>query len=137
MRKHIYFSKVLNTKSITMIVLTKIVFIFCFTFSYCEDQITNPSAGLDTELCYQKLDDKSNWQVYTDNRSGTNSKNISNNSSNDAYSPLWSPDGKYIAFRYDRENTGGCDVYLYDIDSDNLISIGYNSIYKHKKRRKL
>ncbi len=88
----------------------------------CEDLITNPSSDL-VELCYLKLDDNSNWQIYTNSRSGTNPQNISNNSNNDAYSPLWSPNGQCIAFRYERGESSGCDVYLYDVGSNEKINI--------------
>ncbi|MBN2426066.1 MAG: PD40 domain-containing protein [Calditrichaceae bacterium] len=93
---------------------------FCFT---CEDHTTNPYQNSEVELCYRKLDSNSRWQIFTNNRFGNNQKNISNNPFDDAYNPLWTPDGKYIAFRYDRENAGGCDIYLYDNTNNSKINV--------------
>jgi len=99
------------------------VIIFYVLLMGCEDQITNTSSNWEMELCYQKLDYNSHWQIYIDNRSGTKQKNISNNPNDDAYGPVWSPNGKYIAFRYDREDRAGFDTYLYDIVSEQNINI--------------
>lgn len=63
------------------------------------------------------------WQIYISNINGDSPQNISNNPSDDAYGPLWSPDGRFIAFRYDRENAGGNDIYLYDVNGDRKINI--------------
>jgi dipeptidyl aminopeptidase/acylaminoacyl peptidase len=75
------------------------------------------------EICYRKLDENSIWQLYTDKISGGEMTNISNKQINDAYSPLWSADGKYIAYRNDREDVTGCDLYVYDIENDIRINL--------------
>ena len=53
--------------------------------TYCDDQISNPIAMTSQEVCYQKLDNDPHLQIFTNNISGTDSKNISNNLSDDAY----------------------------------------------------
>jgi len=89
-----------------------ILYVLCIG---CKDNVTNTSLNFEIHLCYQKQCNNSHWQIYIDNINGTIQKNISNNPNNDAYGPVWSPNGKYIAFRYDRENGTGSDIYLYNI----------------------
>lgn len=72
-------------------------------------------------ICYNK--ECSHWQIYLCDINGNSPKNISNNPNDDAYGPLWSPDGKFIAFRYDRENAAGSDIYLYDVSNGKKINI--------------
>jgi hypothetical protein len=91
--------------------------------THCDDQISNPIEMTSQEVCYQKLGNDSHWQIFTDNRFGTDSKNISNNPSDNAYGPIWSPDGKFIAFRYDRSGDTGADTYLYDVNNDTTLNI--------------
>lgn len=97
-----------------------ILFILCIG---CKDNVTDTSLNFEIHLCYQKQGNNSHWQIYIDNINGTIQKNISNNPNNDVYGPVWSPDGKYIAFRYDREDRAGCDIYLYDIVNEQKINI--------------
>lgn len=65
------------------------------------------------------------WQIHLNNIGGTNSKNFTN-WRNDCTGPVWSPDGKYIA--YDRtDSVGGLvqyndALYLYDVHGDSLIA---------------
>lgn len=106
--------------------LLKALFIILFIAfnTHCDDQISNPIEEMTSqEVCYQKSDNDSHWQIFTDNRYGTDSKNISNNPSDDAYGPIWSPDGKFIAFRYDRSGDAGSDTYLYDVNNDTTLNI--------------
>jgi len=56
------------------------------------------------------------WQIILNNIEGSQPLNISNNPTDDAYNPRWSPDGNYIAFRYDRVASAGSDIYLYDVN---------------------
>ena len=72
-------------------------------------------------LCYQKGMEKY-WQIVLMQGLSQNPLNISKNPSNDAYNPVWSPTGEYIAFRYDM-GIGGADIYLYNISSDTSFSI--------------
>jgi dipeptidyl aminopeptidase/acylaminoacyl peptidase len=89
----------------------------------CQKNISNPIESGSGELCYQKQDINGQWQIYTNNIYGTNPDDISNNTSNDAYTPRWSPDGNFIAFRYDRTDGEGTYIYLYDINTNELINI--------------
>jgi len=92
---------------------------------HCDKSVNtiNKESNTNYQLCYQKQDSNYHWQIFVNNISGTTPKNISNNPSDDAIGPLWSPDGRYIAFRYDRENSGGCDIYLYEVNSNKKINI--------------
>ena len=56
-------------------------------------------------LCYEKEDStlledgtyRLNWEIYVNNMTGTNPRNISNYERDDEH-PRWSPDGRYIAY---------------------------------------
>jgi dipeptidyl aminopeptidase/acylaminoacyl peptidase len=76
--------------------------------------------GVGQDICYHKL--FYHWQIVLNSKEGGEVKNISNNPDGAAYSPAWAPDGKYIAFRYDRP-VGGTDIYLYDLEGDSLINL--------------
>jgi len=81
-----------------------------------------PNFPYDNALVYNKVDEQGRWQIFLNNIRGTKPQNISNNPYNDAYDPIWSPTGEYIAFRWDKD-IGGADVYLFDINGDSLINI--------------
>jgi len=111
-------SKYIHYESYQLIILLLII-----TYIInCDHNIINSNLSYGKDLCYQKLDNNSHWQIFTNNIFGTNEKNISNNPDNDCYDPKWSPDGQYIAFRWDK-SVGGCDIYLYDIFSDSLMNL--------------
>jgi len=118
MATHSKFLQVLSYTRCQLIILSAFI-IFIIS---CDDNTINSNPSNSPDLCYQKMDDNSHWQIFTNNISGTNPENISNNPNNDCYDPAWSPDGQYIAFRWDK-SVGGCDIYLYDIFSDSLINL--------------
>jgi len=55
---------------------------------------------------------------------GGNQRNLTNNSSADGL-PAWSPDGRQIAFRSDRD--GNSDIYVMDLDGGNQRNLTNNS----------
>ena len=75
-------------------------------------------------LCYQRWDSATvngvwyqNWDIWLNNLSGSAPRDVTNSTSEDEYNPAWSPDGRYIAFRRDRESIFGstiANIYLYD-----------------------
>ena len=76
-------------------------------------------------LVYEKADSalvngsyRYNWELYLNNLTGTKPKNITNWQYDD-YSPKWSPDGKYIAFRRDQPS-GAANLYIYDTANDTV-----------------
>jgi len=100
------------------------LFFLTLAFISCERNFSpfEPELLRDYSLVYNKQDKNCRWQIILNNIRGTNPQDISNNPYNDAYDPVWSPTGEYIAFRWDK-GIGGSDVYLYDMNGDNLINI--------------
>jgi len=78
-------------------------------------------------LCYNNIIDWGepytlDWEILITDINGDSVKNISNHPEEDDYTPTWSPDGRYIAYRRDRPI--GCpEVYLYDVKVDSLINL--------------
>jgi len=63
-----------------------------------------------------------NSEVFIANRDGSEAYNLSNHPAYDGW-PAWSPDGKKIAFASDRERTENWQIYIIDIDGNNLTRI--------------
>jgi hypothetical protein len=81
----------------------------------CVDKGMNPSPipiplG-ENSLCYEK-ECNGQWEIFTNNISGTNPQNISNYPGDDEY-PQWSPDGKYIVYSR-RLPSSVVEVVVYD-----------------------
>ena len=108
---------------INIIILINLFF-FILIINGCEKNFSpfEPELLRDYSLVYNKQDENCRWQIFLNNIRGTNPQDISNNPYNDAYDPVWSPTGEYIAFRWDK-NIGGADIYLFDMDEDRLINI--------------
>jgi len=81
-----------------------------------------PNFPYNNALVYNKVDKHGKWQIFLNAIAGDRPQNISNNPNEDAYNPIWSPTGEYIAFRWDK-SIGGSDIYLYDLTGDSLINI--------------
>lgn len=71
-------------------------------------------------LCYERWDSvmingqwNSDWDIYLNDHSGTNCRDITNNRAGDDYNPAWSPDGRFIAFRRDQPS-GVANLCLYN-----------------------
>ncbi|MDP3148365.1 MAG: T9SS type A sorting domain-containing protein [Ignavibacteria bacterium] len=81
-------------------------------------------------LCYEKWDSSTvdgdwhhGWDIYLNNITGTNIKDITvANWNDDDYNPTWSPDGKYIAYRRDQPS-GVANLYLYDTANDTCVGL--------------
>jgi len=94
-------------------------------FTSCQKDF-NPISyndDFDHAICYSKLIGH-NWEIVLNNLEGNTLKNISNNKDGD-YSPAWSPDGRYIAFRHDK-SIGGSDIYLYDVSKNELTNVTHD-----------
>jgi len=106
-----------------LIILFVLALCFCQRrFNPVEVQQDNYWIINESCLCYRKLDAQNHWQIYITNIQGSKEYNISNNPYNDAYSPRWSPDGKFIIFRYDKP-LGGPDIYRYDVLNKTKINL--------------
>ncbi len=65
-----------------------------------------------------------NMEVYVANADGSNLRNLTRHSGNDA-AASWSPDGQQIVFASDREGT--YDIYVMDADGSNVRPVYVNS----------
>ncbi len=63
-----------------------------------------------------------NSEVFIANRNGDEAYNLSNHPAYDGW-PAWSPDGKKIAFASDRERKENWQIYIIDVDGNNLTRI--------------
>ncbi len=100
------------------------VSIFLISIAGCNDKITNPMINGDYILCYEKSYNN-HWEIFTNNRSGSNSQNISNYQDDDEY-PQWSPKGRYIVYSRSVSMNGPL-VIVYDTKDKteiNLVSDG-------------
>lgn len=82
------------------IILLILTFIILFSINSCKDNSITPIDHLitaDYELCYQKPYN-GNWEVFINNISGSDPRDISNYQDDDDEYPNWSPDGKYIVY---------------------------------------
>lgn len=85
--------------------------------------------NFDLSMCYEQSDSllQGNeevypvWQIYLNNISGTNPENISN-SPYDCYGPMWSPNGRYIAFWRENESLVR-HLYVYDVIGDSCFGL--------------
>lgn len=108
-------------------------------FSFFEDDfaVTSEDTALEKNMvlsqyaiCYNNVIDwgepySLDWEILITDINGDSVKNISNHPKEDDYSPAWSPDGRYVAYRRDKP-IGGCDIYLYDILCDSRINLTYD-----------
>jgi Tol biopolymer transport system component len=81
-----------------------ILVLLLFILSSCSDSSTEPLLERNV-ICYEKHIDAGYWEVFSNNLSGSSPSNISQYKDDDEY-PVWSPDGRYIAFTRSIENGG-------------------------------
>jgi Tol biopolymer transport system component len=62
-----------------------------------------------------------NFEIYSMNPDGSDQKRLTNNPASDLY-PVWSPDGKRIAFQSTRDNPNG-EIYAMNADGSGLVRI--------------
>jgi WD40 repeat protein len=74
------------------------------------------------KIAFSKLIDNK-WQIVVTDENGKNLINLTNNNSDNS-SPVWSPDGKYIAFISGRD--GNSEIYIMDADGSNQHRITNN-----------
>ncbi len=77
----------------------------------CKDGSVNPVPSGDYSICYEKSYN-GQWEIFTNNISGTDPQNISNYHGDDEY-PQWSPDGRYIVYSR-RLPSSVVEIVVYD-----------------------
>ena len=81
------------------------------------------SGGGQRIIFTSNIDDATNFEVYSMNPDGTGITRLTNNSAFDA-SPVWSPDGKRVAFASDRYKPGaGADIFVMNADGTNVVRL--------------
>ena len=110
---------IIKKESFIVVIILSIAVLIC-----CNDGVSCPEKNCSNKICYVKFVNN-NWEIYTNNISGSNAQNISNDSNDDEY-PQWSPNGRYIVFRHSISMYGPL-IYIYDLENKtytNLTSDG-------------
>ncbi len=82
---------------------------------------TAPAGSAGKLVCASDRD--GNWEIYVMDTGGQNLRNLTNNRADDTQ-PVWSPDGKHVAFISDRD--GNSEIYVMDADGQNLRNLTNN-----------
>lgn len=72
-------------------------------------------------LTYMGRDVDQNWRIYVMDADGSSQTALTPAGSNDDTSPVWSPDGRKIAFVSQRD--GNRDIYVMDTDGQNVANL--------------
>jgi Tol biopolymer transport system component len=102
-----------------------IIMLCSFFFLLLESQLA--MAGEGGKIAFSKVigNNFDNWQIVVTDENGQNLVNLSNNNADNAY-PVWSPDGKYIAFISGKD--GNSEIYIMDADGSNQHRITNNPL---------
>jgi Tol biopolymer transport system component len=101
-----------------MNLITIIIMMVCF--AGCKENVTGPHLVGGKTFCYVAFSN-GHWNIFTNDISGGNPKNISNYMRDDGY-PQWSPDGGYIV--YSRSNIANEGlIIVYDTKSETEINL--------------
>jgi Tol biopolymer transport system component len=101
------------------------LFLMSVLYLGCKDKGTNPIPSGDYSLCYEK-EYNGQWEIFTNNISGTAPQNISNYPGDDEY-PQWSPDGRYIVYSR-RLPTSVVEVVVYDTKTNTNTMLTNDSV---------
>lgn len=87
-------------------------------------EIVRPELSADGRHFVARLSRRTQDDIVTINRDGTNWLNLTNDKYFDRY-PRWSPDGKRVAFASDR--SGGYEIWMINVDGTNLRRVTFDS----------
>lgn len=106
------------------IILPILIFIILFSINRCKNNPIAPVDHLitgDYEICYEKPYN-GNGEIFINNISGSDPRDISNYQDDDDECPEWSPDGKYIVYSRQVPIMGPW-VIVYDAQSKTEINL--------------
>src|SRR5215207_446144 len=84
------------------------------------ETVNNTSLANDRLLAFFTTDQNGNSDIYTMRADGIGLTNLTNHPAKDLH-PIWSPDGKHIAFESDRD--GFMQIYRMDADGSNIVQL--------------
>jgi len=82
--------------------------------TYKEGKTWSPDSKRIVYSYSSEAHDSGKSEIYMMNADGTKTVNLTNNPANDHW-PAWSPDGRWIAFASDRDNSNNYDIYILDV----------------------
>ena len=89
-----------------------------FCFSLCQVSAQAPTRAK-IVFASTRNGNHGNAEIYVMNTDGSQQIRLTHYAGDDT-DPIWSPNGKHIAFVSDREHKGLYDIYLMDADGENI-----------------